>query len=143
MAGAEERHLSYLFKLKQSANVKKLIGKIFQQEGWVEAGQQWQGRDEQLQLSGWKQTRRVVVLRRPLRSKPAAQAEQAETEGHKKSKRKAAKQLSLDLPEMTHQGVQYEYAVLVTSLTDPVRTVAQHYRDRGDAENNFDELKNQ
>ena len=27
-------------------------------------------------------------------------------------------------------------------LTDEVRTVAQHYRDRGDAENNFDELKN-
>jgi hypothetical protein len=32
--------------------------------------------------------------------------------------------------------------VLVTSLPDPVRTVAQHYRDCGDAENNFDELKN-
>ena len=44
---------------------------------------------------------------------------------------------------MTHQGVQYEYVVLVTSLADGVRTVAQHYRDRGDAENNFDELKNQ
>ena len=44
---------------------------------------------------------------------------------------------------MTYQGVQYEYVVLVTSLTDEVLTVAQHYRDRGDAENNFDELKNQ
>ena len=33
--------------------------------------------------------------------------------------------------------------MLVTSLTGEVRTVAQHYRDRGDAENNFDELKNQ
>src|SRR5207253_3625679 len=60
-----------------------------------------------------------------------------------RSKRKAAKQLTLDLPELTYQGTQYEYAVLVTSLTDEVRTVAQHYRDRGDAENNFDELKNQ
>jgi len=28
-------------------------------------------------------------------------------------------------------------------LRDEVRTIAQHYRDRGDAENNFDELKNQ
>ena len=37
----------------------------------------------------------------------------------------------------------YEYVVLVTSLRDQVRTVAQHYRDRGDVENNFDELKNQ
>ena len=33
-------------------------------------------------------------------------------------------------------------AVLVTSLSDEVRAVAQHYRDRGDAENNFDDLKN-
>ena len=31
----------------------------------------------------------------------------------------------------------------VNSLTDEVRTIAQHYRDRGDVENNFDELKNQ
>ena len=31
----------------------------------------------------------------------------------------------------------------LTSLKDKVRTIAQHYRDRGDSENNFDELKNQ
>src|SRR5207249_6405152 len=29
MVGAEERKLGYLFKLKQSANVRKLIGQIF------------------------------------------------------------------------------------------------------------------
>lgn len=51
--------------------------------------------------------------------------------------------MTLDLGEATHQGVQYEYAVLVTSLSDEVRAIAQHYRDRGDAENNYDELKNQ
>ena len=63
-------------------------------------------------------------------------------EEEKKSKKKAA-QLSLDLPEAMYRGVLYEYAVLVTSLTDEIRTIAQHYRDRGDSENNFDELKNQ
>ena len=140
MVGAEARGLGYLFKLKQSANVKKLIGQIFRKEEWVEAGQGWQGREDELRLSGWSKARRVVVLRRPVRNKPVAEAEVV---GKKKSKRKAAKQLSLDLPELTHQGVQYEYVVLVTSLTDEVRTVTQHYRDRGDAENNFDELKNQ
>ena len=38
----------------------------------------------------------------------------------------------------------YEYAVLVTSLDDEILTLtlAQHYRDRADCENNFDELKN-
>ncbi len=140
MVGAEERGLGYLFKLKQSANVKKLIGQIFGKQDWVEAGQGWQGREDELRLEGWTRERRVVVLRRVVRSKPAAEAE---TASKKKSKRKAAKQLTLDLPELTYQGQQYEYVVLVTSLTDEVRSVAQHYRDRGDAENNFDELKNQ
>ena len=37
----------------------------------------------------------------------------------------------------------YEYAVLISSLGDPLLAIAQHYRDRGDMENNFDELKNQ
>ncbi len=75
-----------------------------------------------------------MVLRRPLR--------EGATE-EKKSKRKTAKQLNLDLPEATYRGVLYEYAVLVTWLQDEVRTIAQHYRDRADSENNFDELKNQ
>ena len=37
IVGAEERELGYLFKLKQSANVKKLIGQIFRKEEWVAA----------------------------------------------------------------------------------------------------------
>ena len=90
------------------------------------------GLDTELQLSGWSKTRRVVVSRRSL---PPERKEE------KKSKRKGAQQLTLDLPEATHQGVRYEYAVLVTSLPDEVRTIAQHYPDRGDSENGFDELK--
>ena len=112
MVGAEERKLGYLFKLKQSVNVKKLIGQIFRKEDWVEAGQQWQGREDMLELSGWSKARRVVVLRRPLPSKPVAEAEVVDK---KKSKRKAAKQLTLELPELSYQGTQYEYAVLVRS----------------------------
>jgi len=50
MVGAEERGLGYLFKLKQSANVKKRIGQIFREEEWLEAGQQWQGREDVLRL---------------------------------------------------------------------------------------------
>jgi hypothetical protein len=134
MEGAEQRGMGYVFKLKQSLNVKKLIAKLFGSEQWVNAGQKWQGLDTELQLSGWSRKRRVIVLRRPLREGVADE---------KKSKKKAAKQLTLDLPEAVHQGVLYEYAVLVTSLQDEVLTIAQHYRDRGDSENNFDELKNQ
>jgi hypothetical protein len=118
MEGAEQRGMAYLFKLKQSANVKKLIAKLFRHEEWVDAGQTWQELNAELQLSGWSQKRRVVVLRRPLRA--------AVVEG-KKSAKKSAKQLNLDLPEAAHQGVLYEYAVLVTSLKDEVRTIAQHW----------------
>jgi hypothetical protein len=134
MQGAEERNIPYLFKLKQTANVKKLIVRLFGKEGWVDAGQNGEGLHADLQLSGWKRKRRVVVLRRPLRDI---------AEPEKPGKRKAARQMTLDLPEAEHCGVRYEYAVLVTTLGDEVRTIAQHYRDRGDAENNFDELKNQ
>ena len=135
MQGAEERSIPYLFKLKQTANVKKLIAKQFGNGNWVDAGQNWEGLDTELQLSGWKKKRRVVLLRRPLRDiaeqdKPGKQS-------------KAARQMNLDLPEAEYCGVRYEYAVLITSLSAEVRAIAQHYRDRGDAENNFDELKNQ
>ena len=134
MEGAEPRGIAYLFKLKQSANVKKLIAKLFGNEQWMDAGQNWQGLETQLRLSGWSRARRVVVLRRALREAVAEE---------QKSPQKAAPQLTLDLPEATYRGVLYEYAVWVTSLPDEVRTIAQHYRDRGDSENHFDELKNQ
>lgn len=133
MVGHEQRNIRYLFKLKQSGKVKKLIAGSFGKQEWVDAGQQWAGLDTELKLSGWTEQRRVVVLRRPLPKRAPAEA----------GDQKSPQQLKLDLPEMTYQGVQYEYAVLVTSLRDEVRTIAQHYRDRGDSENNFDELKNQ
>lgn len=134
LEGAAQRQVPYLFKLKQSVKVKKLIEQLFARDQWLEAGQQWQGLEAELRLSGWSKARRVVVLRRPLREEP----EEAHT-----SKRKAAAQMISDLPEATYGGVRYEDAVLVTSLTDAVRTIAQHDRDRGDSENNFDEWKNQ
>lgn len=133
MEGAEQRAIAYLFKLKQSANVKKLIDRLFGRSAWVDAGQQWEGLESELRLTGWTRKRRVVILRRPLR----------EPEAGKKESTQAAGQLTLNLPETTHRGVRYEYAVLVTSMQGEVRTIAQLYRDRGDAENNFDELKNQ
>ena len=37
----------------------------------------------------------------------------------------------------------FEYSVLVTSIDDGVVTIIDHYRNRVDCENNFDEIKNQ
>jgi hypothetical protein len=43
MSGTEQRGLPYLFKLRLTANVKKLIKKTFSKSGWTDAGQGWQG----------------------------------------------------------------------------------------------------
>jgi hypothetical protein len=51
--------------------------------------------------------------------------------------------LSLGLAEVVGPGEVDEYAVLVTSLTEELEVLGRLYRDRADAENNFDELKNQ
>ena len=133
MLEAERRQLPYLFKLRQTSGVKRLLQRLFRSEEWEALGQGWQGLSSELQLQGWSRPRQVVVLRRQIRNPVAlTQPDPA-----------APKQLSLGLTEVVEQGVLYEYAVLVTSLDDEVVTLAQHYRDRADAENNFDELKNQ
>ena len=130
---AEQRELPYLFKLRQSRGVKALLQRLFRGEEWEPAGGGWQGVRADLLLEGWSQKRPVVVLRRQVRNDLAlTQPDPA-----------APKQLSLGLAEIVDHGVLYEYAVLVTSLDEEVATVAQHYRERADAENNFDELKNQ
>lgn len=98
--------------------------------GWKDAGQKWEGQDGRLRLQGWRRERRVVLLRRRLETKEAALEE--------------SRQLALAfMAEPDMAGERYEYAVLVTGLPLDVLTLAQLYRDRGDAENPFDELKNQ
>jgi len=130
MSQAEAKGLSYLVKLRLTKNVRKLIEKVFQQNGWQSAGQGWEGIEEELQLMGWKKKRRVVVLRRALKGDVVISAK------HKD-------QMELGFVETDGTAKRYEYAVLATTLPDEVLTIAQHYRDRADAENNFDELKNQ
>lgn len=133
MQEAERRQLPYLFKLRQSPNVKKHIARTLSQQGWQAAGGGWQGVTSELQLSGWSCARRVVVLRRLLRDtlaviEPHPGTEQAAFAG---------------MAELQPGRELYEYAVLVTSLTNEVLSIAQLYRDRAEAENIFDELKNQ
>ena len=126
---AESRQRNYLFKLRLTRKPKDLIRLLEQQGQWVDAGQGWQGREGQLQLQGWSRQRRVIVLRRP--------------------RKKERAEVPAGRPLLDWRGLfpvqapEYDYAVLVTSLTEEILAVAQLYRDRGDAENNFDELKNQ
>ena len=54
-----------------------------------------------------------------------------------------SQQLQLVFVEKDVPVKGYEYAVLVTDLGYDIHALAQLYRDRADAENAFDELKNQ
>ena len=122
----------YLFKLKQSAGVKRLIERQFKREGWQDAGQGWQGLEDELKLMGWSQARRVVVLRRALRSNVVLERVASER----------AQQEIIFADE--NQPIKvWEYAVLVTNTQHSVIALGQLYRDRADCENGFDELKNQ
>ena len=131
MREAEQRGLPYLFKLRLTSNVKKLIKKTFSKDDWTNAGQGWQGREDTLRLQGWSRQRQVVILRRRLK------------EGLAVSRRDDAGQLALGFAEIGAQSEVHEYGVLATSLDEEVLTLAQLYRDRADSENPFDELKNQ
>ena len=141
MSGCEARGKLFLFKLRQSLNVKRLIVELQNESiNWVNAGGGWQGCERLLLLQGWSKSRRVIVLRR-----------QERREGKRDGKRKllgAGKddaQGELLFPEIVADDEipQFEWAVLITNLEQPIETVAQLYRERGDCENAFDELKNQ
>jgi hypothetical protein len=134
MTTAEEKGVSYLFKLKQTKNVKNLIEKLMGNSSWTNAGQGWEGQESVLQLMGWEKSRRVIVLRRKLLSKDMM--------GFAES-RSDLRQLEFKFGTVTDKKCLYESAVLVTSLPDKVMAIAYHYRDRADCENIFDELKNQ
>jgi hypothetical protein len=133
MSAAEAKGVPYLFKIKQTKNAKRLIEKLMLNPEWSQAGQGWEGQESHLQLMGWSRSRRVIVLRKRVSKDYCAIQEDPET-----------KQLSFSFAELDDKKTRiYEYAVLVTSLKDEVLTITQHYRDRADSENVFDELKNQ
>lgn len=134
MGALDTRQQPYLFKLKLSKNVKRHIERLFWAAGWTDAGQGWEGKEGRLQLTGWKASRRVVVLRRPLQGEVLIAQEDNGQQllGFIEANRKTGKRIT-----------GYEYAVLVTNLDHEILSLGQLYRDRADAENAFDELKNQ
>jgi hypothetical protein len=132
IAELEKRGQPYLFKLRQTSGVKKMLRRQFARKDWSTPGpsdQGWSAVEDTLRLTGWDKSRRVVILRRAARSDVALTRKTAEG------------QMELLLPD---QNVElWEYAVLVTNSGYPQESMAQLYRDRADAENGFDELKNQ
>jgi hypothetical protein len=131
MREAEARGLAYLFKLRLTKNVKRMIEKLANERDWVDAGQGFEAKESAVRLMGWSRARRTIVLRR--RVKGAVAPSQDDESG--------AAQLSF--AEIGEATEVYEYSVLATSLDEETETFGQLYRDRGDGENIFDEMKNQ
>jgi len=131
MASAEEKQLDYLFKLRKSKYVKKLISKHHSLGGWDYVIDGWEVKDDHLKLDAWSAKRRVVIDRRRL-AKDIVQT----LEDKQKS------QQAFGFLEDVEDVNAFEYAVLVTSLEDEVISIVSHYRDRADCENDFDEIKN-
>ena len=128
MASCEAAGLDYLFKLRLTRGARRLAERRMARDEWEDAGQGWQGIEAALRLQGWSRSRRVVVLRHRL---PGTLALTRHDDG----------QGDLFWAEARPGTGVWEFAVLATSLDLEVRSVAQLYRDRADAENGFDELK--
>ena len=64
MSALEAIGQPYLFKLRQSAGVKKLVQRQWRRRDWCPVGQGWNACEDELRLTGWTQRRRVIVMRR-------------------------------------------------------------------------------
>ena len=132
MAEMERTEQHYLFKLRQTAGVKRLIERQWQQGDWQNVGQGFDAVEGKLRLTGWSSARRVVVLRRRIKDSMAA----AETSNENQ-------QPTLHFIDHSDKVKLWEYAILVTNTDYSLDAIGQLYRDRADCENGFDELKNQ
>lgn len=132
MAEMERIEQHYLFKLRQTAGVKRLIERQWQQGDWQNAGQGFDAVEGKLRLAGWSGARRVVVLRRRVKDNMVV----AETSNENQ-------QSALHFIDHSDKVKLWEYAVLVTNTDYSLEAIGQLYRDRADCENGFDELKNQ
>ncbi|MBA3709082.1 MAG: transposase [Planctomycetes bacterium] len=135
MVWPEANGLDYLFKQRMTTRTRALVQELDLTQGWVDTRQGWEGKESTLRLSTWTRARRVIILRRPapkqryLRAKDLAKANAPTQEV-----------IESCLPHLVEGD--YEYQVLVTSLTLDIPAIAQLYRDRADVENVFDEIKN-
>ncbi len=122
LSEAEARKLNYLFKLRRTAKARELVAELERSTitVWTDAGQGWQGCESYLRLQGWGRARRRLL------------------------REQANHALLLNIPDAAAcEPIIYEYQILVTNLPYEILTLATLYRERGGAENPFDELKNQ
>ncbi len=110
MREAEARRLPYLFKLRLTRNVRRMIEKLSGRE-WVSAGQGFWAKESEVRLEGWSRERRAIVLRRRLKGAVGLSYE---------DENGAAQLTFAEIGEATDI---YEYSVLVTSLDEETESV--------------------
>ncbi len=133
MTELEQAGCDYLFKVRKSPNVKKAIEHAHCSGGWTHYDNHWEGKESELKLNNWGATRRIIIVRRRLPKNDVLLLEKENKKGQK----------ALAFVENPENIKLYEYSILVTSLDLDVVAIIDHYRDRADCENNFDEIKNQ
>lgn len=138
MSALEALGQPYLFKLRQTAGVKALVQRQWARRDWCELGQGWQGCEAVLRLTGWSQSRRVIVMRRERRTDLLV-----EVKRKARGKRNEQAQTELCFIDENAPVKSWEYAVLVCNTSYTLPSIGQLYRDRADCENGFDEIKNQ
>ena len=139
MLECEQESLPYLFKLRHTKKVKDLVVDMMRQGArWEDCGDGWQALEAVLRLSGWSRERRVVLVReRPAQAPVTARGKD------RQSFFPQAKGVGWEPQTSPWCG---KLSVLVTSLDErsyPAIRMPEFYRQRADAENSFDELKNQ
>ena len=130
MREAEQRGLAYLFKLRLTANVKRMIERLATQ-GVDERRARLASKEGLLRLDGWSRQRRVIILRRRVEG-----ALTMSSSGRWASKRWSFVEVGADA---TSGNIPFS----PLRSSEELVSFGQLYRDRGDGENIFDELKNQ
>lgn len=138
MSALEAIDQPYLFKLRQSAGVKKLVQRQWSRRDWCAVGQGWDACEDALLLTGWSRRRRVIVMRRVRKTDLIVEVKHR---GRPKAKDQA--QAELHFIDENEPVKSWEYAVLVCNTHYEIDNIGQLYRDRADCENGFDEIKNQ
>lgn len=142
MRECEEAGLPYLFKQRHTKKVKELIQSALRQnKGWQKASDECEVMEATLLLEGWTKSRRVIIVREAPAIAPVGP-------NHRRRKDYQSDLPGTEAVEWKPKAVPWsgKIAVLVTSLDSvnfPAFATCTLYRQRGDMENNYDELKNQ
>ena len=130
MSRGEQEGLAYLFRLRMTANVKRALKRMMAEATGRMPGMAGRASDDA--AAGGLEPATSCRAAAPQARSAAGAGDRTEPE-----------QPLLSFAEIGPDREVWEYAALVTSLDVEILTLGQLYRDRGDCENSFDELKNQ